>query len=65
MVSIEPNDIIVSEIVDEPSAPIPKNLIDVVGPLTPPKVDVAVPSSPPKDLVHVARPSMPPPENLC
>ena len=50
VVSIEPDIVIVSEIVAKPSAPLHKNL-----------VDVARPSTPPKDFVDVARPSTPPP----
>ena len=53
VVSIEPNIVIMFEIFAnevEPSAPIPKISVDVVGP-----------SAPPKDLVDVVGPSAPPP----
>ena len=47
VVSIKLDIIIVSEIAAEPSDPLPKNLIDVVGPLAPLKVDVGGPLAPP------------------
>ena len=65
IVSIELNVNIVSEIAIEPSSHLPKNLVDIAEPLTPPKVDINRPLAPPKDLVDVVGPSAPPLENLC
>ena len=50
VVSIEPDVVTVSKIAIEPSTPLPKNSVDVVGPL-----------APPKDLVVVDRQLAPPP----
>ena len=61
VVSTEPDVIIVYEIAAESLTHLPKNSVDVTGPSAPPTVDVVEPSAPPKDLVNVARPSMPPP----
>ena len=61
VVSIEPDVIIMSKIVVEPSTHFPKNSVDVARPSMPPKVDVVGPLVPPKDLVDVVGPSAPPP----
>ena len=61
VVNIEPDVVIVSKIVAEPSTSLHKNLVDVAKPLASPKVDVARSSTPPKDLVYVVGPSAPPP----
>ena len=61
VVNIEPDVVIVSEIAAEPSTSLHKNLVNVARPLASPKVDVARPSTPPKDLVYVVGSSAPPP----